>query len=103
MEAAMRRLFLLLTLVFVIGGGAVYVSAQGGTAPQTDEVDVGADASGCATPVGSPSAERIEELLATAVASPEVIEDLEIALASPDASPVVFDPCATPVVGTPAS
>jgi hypothetical protein len=100
----MRRIFLLVALVFVIGGGAAYVSAQSGTDANTEQTEVGADASGCATPTGSPDAERIEDLLATAAASPEVIEDLESAMASPDASPVVVvDPCATPVMGTPAS
>lgn len=100
----MRRLFVLVALVFMIAGGAVYVSAQGGTGAQTEETDVGADAAGCATPSASPDAGDITDLLESAAASPEVTESLATAIASPDASPVVIvDPCATPEMGTPAS
>jgi hypothetical protein len=99
----MRRIILLVALAFMISGGAVYVAAQSGTEGQTDEVEVGADAGGCATPSATPDAEEITELLATAVASPEVTESLATAVASPDASPVIIDPCATPEMGTPAS
>jgi len=99
----MRRIILLVALVFVIGGGAVYAAAQSGTDANTDDPDVGAPSAGCATPTGSPDAEEITEILATAAASPEIFEDLATAIASPSGSPVVIDPCATPQMGTPAT
>lgn len=103
----MRRIVLLVALAFIIGGSTVW-AAQTGTESQTDEADAGAPAVECATPGASPGAspdlEEVEEIAATAAASPELIADLATAIASPDASPVVpEDPCATPVVGTPAS
>jgi len=102
-EVGMRRMFLLVAVAFMISGGAVYVAAQSGTDAQTDEVEVGAEGSDCATPSASPDAEEITELLATAAASPEVSQELATAVASPDASPVIIPPCATPEMGTPAS
>lgn len=99
----MRRIMLLVALVFVIGGGAVYTAAQTGTGSRTEEADVGADSAGCAAPMGSPDAEEITELLATSAASPEVFDDLATAIASPDATPILIDPCVTPDMGTPAS
>lgn len=103
----MRRLILLVALAFIIGGGSV-LAAQTGTGSQTEDTNVGSQAVECATPgmgmEATPDAEEIEELLATAVASPDVVDLLATAIATPDASPTVLDdPCATPEMGTPAS
>lgn len=99
----MRRIILLLALVFIIGGGSV-LAAQTTTESQTDKTDVGSQAVECATPGmapgATPDAEQIEDLLAT----PEVVDLLATAMATPDASPAILvNPCATPGMGTPAS
>ena len=104
----MRRIILLVALAFMIGGGAVLTAAQSNSGSQTEETDVGAPEVECATPGASPGASPdlavLEDVGATAVASPELIADLATAIATPGASPAVpEDPCATPVAGTPAS
>lgn len=100
----MRRIFLLLALVLVVGGGSVVAVAQSGNSSQTTEEDTGADAAGCATPVGSPDAADIADMIEEVAASPEVTDALATAIATPNASPMVpVSACATPEMGTPAS
>ena len=97
----MFRMILIVTFVLVVGSGAVVAAQSGGQQAQTEVEEIGAP-DGCGTPVASPPAvlgvsPEVDEVV---VAAGTAIVSLH---ASPEASPMAGDACATPGAGTPAS
>jgi hypothetical protein len=90
----MFRIILIVAFALVVGSGAVVAVAQsGGSQAQTEAEEAGAPA-GCATPGASPEVVEVEVDEVTPVVSLD---------ASPGASPVALDLCATPEGDVPAA